>query len=186
MRRIAVVGALIVALVGTSEANAQSRRGGGLVRALFGAGVAALGKSGSAKPSEKDYGERTLRPSQLKSCLVTAHRLDLLVAELDSDAAKFDSENESIGRTKAELERASRIPAISQLEIDDFNRRVDRFNTHVRTQKYAVEIYNHRVNANSREIDNWNGNCVDRRFFMFDLDSMKADLPFNISQYIKQ
>jgi hypothetical protein len=79
MRRFALITALISALIAASDANAQSRRCGGFVRALIGAGIAAaLGSSnGAAKPSEKDYRDGVLRPAQLKECLLTAHRTDL-------------------------------------------------------------------------------------------------------------
>jgi hypothetical protein len=91
MRRF-VVAALTFALIGAApEANAQSRRSGGLVRALIGAGIAgALGKGGTAKPSEKDYGERMLRPSQLKDCLLNAHRLDQQDEEFESQSTNID------------------------------------------------------------------------------------------------
>ncbi len=178
--------ALSVAVVGAApEANAQARRGGGFVGALIGAGiVAALGKSGAAKPRDKDYGEGMLRPAQLKDCLLTAHRMDLEDEELDFQATKVDSENDSIARIKAQLEPDAHTPVSSQFELDEINRKIDMFNSRVRTQKYTIEIYNQRVQTHSGEIAGWNRTCADHRFFLSDLNSIKADLPFSIEQYI--
>jgi hypothetical protein len=177
----------MIALVLDPVADAQSRRGGGLVRALIAAGIAAsIGKGGTAKPSEKDYGVGMLRPAQLKECLLTAHRLDLEDEELGFQSAKIDSENNSIATIKAQLDQDSPIPATNQFELDETNRKIDMFNGRVRTQKNTVEIYNQRVLTNSGEITIWNGACADHRFFLYDLDSVKADLPFSIEQYIKR
>jgi hypothetical protein len=187
MHRFAVIGALTIALVSAPGADAQSRRGGGLVRALIGAGIAAArGKGGTAIPSEKDYGERMLRPAQLKDCLLTAHRLDLQDEELDAQSTSIDLENASISRAKNDLERDSQAPVASQFEINKMNDQIDMFNTRVRTQKYTVESYNQRVQTHSSEIGNWNGGCANSQFFLYDLDRIKADLPFSIEQYIKR
>lgn len=46
--------------------------------------------------------------------------------------------------------------------------------------------YNQRIQKHSAEIASWNSTCADHRFYMYDLKSIKADLPFSIEQYIKR
>jgi hypothetical protein len=147
---------------------------------------AALGKSGTAKPSERDYSSSILRPTQLKDCLLAAHRLDFVDEELEFQSTKVDSENDSIARTKFQLEQDTPNPVSTQFALDEINRRIEMFNARVRTQKYAIDIYNQRVQAHSGEIMSWNSTCADHRFYLYDLNSIKADLPFSIEQYIKR
>lgn len=176
--RCAVIATLIIALLGGTSADAQSRRGGGLVRALIAAGIAAaIGKGGAAKPGEKDYGDRVLRPAELKSCLIAAHRLDLQDEELDFQKTQIDVESDSLTTTRGQLNRDSQIPVASQIESDEINQRIDMFNARVSSQ---------RLRKHSNEVDGWNQTCGGHKFFLYDLDNMKADLPFNIEQYIKR
>jgi hypothetical protein len=173
--------------LGGTSADAQSRRGGGLVRALIAAGIAAaIGKGGAAKPGEKDYGDRVLRPAELKSCLIAAHRLDLQDEELDFQKTQIDVEGDSLATTRGQLNRDSQIPVASQIELDEVNQRIDMFNARVSSQKYTTELYNQRLRKHSNEVDGWNQTCGGHKFFLYDLDNMKADLPFNIEQYIKR
>jgi hypothetical protein len=70
--------------------------------------------------------------------------------------------------------------------LDEINQVIGVFNDRVHTQKYTIDIYNQRVDRHSGEAATWNVGCADHRFFLYDLNSIKADLPFSIDQYIKR
>jgi hypothetical protein len=127
-----------------------------------------------------------LRPTELKNCLITAHRLDLQDEELDFQRAQVDLENDSLSRIEDQLNRDSQIPVSNQFELEEINQRIGMYNARLRTQNYTVRLYNQRVEAHSNEIGSWNRTCGDHKFYVYDLDNIKADLPFGIDQYIKR
>lgn len=128
-----------------------------------------------------------LRPTELKNCLITAHRLDLQDEELDFQRAQVDLENDSLSRIEDQLNRDSQIPVSNQFELEEINQRIGMYNARLRTQNYTVRLYNQRVEAHSNEIGSWNRRtCGDHKFCVYDLDNIKADLPFGIDQYIKR
>lgn len=186
MQKMIVTAVLIGSLVVTGEA--QARRGGGLLGALLGAGaIAVLGSLGSeARPGERDYKGNILRPAQLKECLLTAHRLDGVNDELDAAERPLNTEQAALDQIQEQIDRAKQYPLTSQWQVDQLNEQIDRFNNRLHAQQAANNSYNQRVAIQNGKVEQFNQTCADHRFFDYDLNAMKDDLPFNVDAYIKK
>ena len=164
-----------------ADAAAQKR---GLVGALLGAGAGAAAASSRSGPEPaKTYGPSDLRPEALKTCLVTAYKLDESEEEMGKSSKALDSEAEGIKKNRAALERDSKKDFPDQAQVDKFNARVDAHKVKVAAYNKKINDYEARRVARGKDVDTFNKGCAGKRYYTSDLASIQSSLPFDPAKY---
>jgi len=175
MRPVALLAALCVAAI-AAPAHAQKR---GLVGALLGAGAGAA----KASAGKKSYGPDTLKPEELKTCLVAAHDLDEGEPKRAAEKKKLDAESAWIDREEASLKADAKKPAADQSEVDRHKARVDAYRKRLAAHNKSVASYNATLDKDKAARTTFNTGCAGKSYYPSDLAAIQPQLPFSTAEY---
>ena len=130
----------------------------------------------SAPPgAERRYDVVTLRPADLKSCLVDAYSIDTSDALFDAMRPKLEEEREELKKLRDEARgKPSTETAAAEAKLkaraQAFNAKVAALNSEV---AYAQEAR-----------DRFSRNCKGRRYYFEDLSQVRNELPVEVRNAI--
>jgi hypothetical protein len=131
----------------------------------------------SAPPgTERRYDVVTLRPADLKSCLVDAYSIDTSDALFEAARPKVEEEREELKKLREEARgkpstEAAAADAQLRVRAQAFNARIAALNSQV---AYAQEAR-----------DRFSRNCKGRRYYFDDLARVRNELPVEVRNAIK-
>ncbi len=134
----------------------------------------------------KEYSKGVLRPVQLKTCLLTASRIDASGAVLDRELMAISALDKTIDETGGELQRESAGKFPTREQIDAFNTRVETYNQKVRERITRVGAYNKAIDDYSSLADAFERECSGKSYFPADLKAVRHGLPPEIQAALKQ
>jgi hypothetical protein len=152
-----------------------------LAAALFAAGAAQAGVFGtmtgaSAPPgTERKYDAVTMKPAELKSCVVDAYSIDTADALFEAMRPKIEEERAELHRLREAAQgKPTSESAASEAELRAkarmFNAKVAALNGQV---AYATEAR-----------DRFSKTCKGRKYYFEDLRAVRGDLPVEIREIV--
>ena len=140
------------------------------------AGVLSTMTGAAAEPNaERKYDTLTLKPADLKSCVVDAYSIDVSDALFDAERPKVEEERAELHRLReAARGKPSNASAASEAELRQkaqaFNARIAALNSRV---AYAQDAR-----------DRFSRVCKGRRYYFDDLASVRRQLPREIRDIV--
>jgi hypothetical protein len=152
----------------------------------------AVGTKPGFSEGKKTYDEDTLKPEELKECILIAHRYDDREAHRPFDPDEITKAREELKKEgdqiKAAIDAANdpkRQEPLSKEEADKLNKRsteynakLDEFNVRVNTANLNAKTYN---GAQKQDCAAFNDQCAGKRFYKSDLEAVRPTLEFDIS-----
>lgn len=153
-----------------------------------GRGVRAIHSTGYG--STKSYDENTLKPEQLKQCVLLGNQLDeseKIIAEqnikVDAQVNLLSSMESEVNNLDNYLKSNRKTKFTSQAEVDAFNKVVKKFNDIV--SRYNLELdrykgfeapYNQKINTHNAIVDRFQSECAGKSYYMDDWSGNILDL----------
>jgi hypothetical protein len=140
------------------------------------AGVLSTMTGAKAPPGdERKYDPLTLKPAELKSCLVDAYSIDVADALFEAERPRVEEEREELKKLReASLAKpsSSAVAADTELRLKSraFNAKIAALNSRV---AYAQDAR-----------DRFSRTCKGRRYFFEDLAAVRRELPVEVRQAI--
>jgi hypothetical protein len=152
----------------------------------------AIGTKPGFSEGKKSYDEDTLKPEELKECILIAHRYDEREAHRPFDPDEITKSRDALKKEgeqiKAEIDAAqdpNRKDKLSEDEAKklnqrstDYNAKLDEFNVRVNTANLNAKTYN---GAQKQDFAAFNDECAGKRFYKSDLEAVRPTLEFDIS-----
>ena len=181
----AVLVTLLFLLAGLASCNATA----GILDKLL---APAVGTKEGFSEGKKTYDEDTLKPEELKSCVIKAHDLDAGSATWASQTAALNKERDELNQMSAAImatiEDSKKHP-LPQDEMDklkadtaDYKEKEAIFNRHVRESNAKAKDFAKEHNA---AIDAFSDACAGKRFYKSDLNTVRPNLPFDITDILE-
>jgi hypothetical protein len=170
----------------------------GLASANAGAGVLekllapAVGTKPGFSEGKKTYDEDTLKPDELKTCIINAHDIDERAATQAADSAALTKERDQLlqfGATvKAAVEESKKRSLTPEesaklnADIATYQKQETDFNAHAREANSKGPEYAKQRNA---AIDAFSDLCNGKHFYKSDLNAVRPSLPFDITPILE-
>ena len=148
----------------------------------------AIGTKPGFSEGKKTYDEDTLKPEELKECIVIAHRYDDREAHRPFDPDEITKARDDLKKEgdqiKAEIEAAQKNPVSEEQakklnqRSTEYNVKLDEFNLRVNTANLNAKTYN---GAQKQDFTAFNNECAGKRFYKSDLETVRPTLDFDIS-----
>ena len=148
----------------------------------------AIGTKPGFSEGKKTYDQDTLKPEELKECIVVAHRYDDREAHRPFDADEITRTREELKKEgeqiKAAIDAAQKEPVSEEQakklnqRSSDYNAKLDEFNLRVNTANLNAKTYN---GAQKQDFAAFNDQCAGKRFYKSDLEAVRPTLEFDIS-----
>ncbi len=177
------VAALLIA--GLASANAAA----GVLEKLL---APAIGTKPGFSEGKKTYDEDTLKPDELKTCIINARDIDDRAAAQAAESAALTKERDQLlqfGATvKAavdESKKRSLTPEESaklSADIAAYQKQETDFNAHAREANSKGPEYAKQRNA---AIDAFSDLCNGKHFYKSDLNAVRPSLPFDITPILE-
>lgn len=171
--------AAVAVLLGLSAATADARPGS-LVGALVGGAAAPVS---AALGGRRSYDANTLRPEQLRLCLVSAH-------EIDEGGGRLDADRTSIERRATELHAAfdslradAARPGAKRAAIEQRSKALVQAE---QALKVDIDAYNGALQALRARQQTFRTGCVGKRYHRADVVDLAPSLPFDVAAYTKR
>ena len=181
--RVMVCAAIFVTGI-TASANAAA----GLLEKLL---APAVGTKPGFSEGKKTYDEDTLKPEDLTKCVVTAHDYDERVAHKPTEVEELGKMREELNKTAAGLKtdiEASQKNPVTEEQAEKLNARIAaykakeaEFNKRSDAANLNAKAYNKAV---AEGLDTFRDLCAGRRFYKSDLEVIRPQLPFDISDIL--
>jgi hypothetical protein len=152
----------------------------------------AVGTKPGFSEGKKTYDEDTLKPEELKVCVINAHDIDERAAVLAADSAAITKEREQLlqfGTTvKAAVEESKKKSltpeetAKLKADVAAYQKQEADFNTHAREANSKGQEYTKQRNA---AIDAFSDACSGKHFYKSDLNAIRPSLPFDITAILE-
>lgn len=155
----------ILGLFLLSMCNQATARKGGSLESFLGAAVL------RSKPGET--ADQVLTKEQLRTCLSIKENLSARSETLASLNKQLDS-NERERASEARILEVEQqlVGAGSQFDIDRFNDKVHRFNQSVKSDQFAVEAYNRKVQLYEIDRRGFSENCAGKSYYEEDMQAL--------------
>ncbi|MDH4183284.1 MAG: hypothetical protein OEV92_03610 [Nitrospinota bacterium] len=145
---------------------------------IDGAPADAKGMGGVIKAlGNKIYNEKTLRPEELKNCLVMEKKIKLQADELakargklDEEKAKIEMENKRIQEKKKKLDRKNAA------DVRDFNKAVADLNKRIDKHGAAAKKYNESAQGQREMAKRYNTECSSKSYYDSDMKEAQKSL----------
>jgi hypothetical protein len=159
--------------------DARARRGGFLSALLANVAGKAIGRTVGAALSTKTYGPDVLTPQQLEQCVLRAKVLDENSVAVESEVESTKAVANRAKILKAQLEMMNgMVDTSSALEVANYNRRVDEFNSLVHVYDTAFEAYKIKEVSFNASVSEYNSSCT-KKYYIDDMQTVKSKLGLN-------
>ncbi|PIW29198.1 MAG: hypothetical protein COW30_05445 [Rhodospirillales bacterium CG15_BIG_FIL_POST_REV_8_21_14_020_66_15] len=133
----------------------------------------------------KTYRAGVMTPEALTACLILAHRIDAVAAEIEADKRHIRELDGRIQEAGPRLQNQA-VSAVTDPERrKSYEAGVDRYNAWVEQRRAAVEDHNRLVRLYSEMSGRFNGECNGRSYFPSDLEAVKGGLPPEVAERVK-
>jgi len=136
----------------------------GLLDSMF--GTAARAAANSSAGGKKVYREKTLRPGELKNCILDAYKIDNMNLEIEGDVGPLDKERAELNAAKQRL----RGKPETDKGVIDYHAKVKAFNERLDSIKTKVA-------AEKTLHDRFTANCNEKVFFQSDVKAVLSEMP---------
>ena len=128
---------------------------------------------GKAKP----YPAGVMTPEVLKSCLILAHRIDTVGADIAKEKANIQELDGMIATAGPRLQNQAVAALTDPERRKAYEEQVSDYNSWVGRRSQAVDRHNKEVKHFSELSGRFNGECNGRSYYPSDLAIVKSDLP---------
>lgn len=141
---------------------------------------AAIG-AGSAVGSQKSYGAGTLRPPELRACVVKSISLDDAETRLNNEYRDLQNDEVRLKRISTELDfKRALVNEYSQESVDDYNRHVARYKAEQASFNSNADKFNSANQQFQLSADSFNGECGGKRYYEDDLREIELALGISL------
>jgi hypothetical protein len=148
----------------------------------------AVGTKPGFSEGKKTYDEDTLKPEELKTCVIKAHDIDERAEQKTGDTENLAKQKEELSVLATSIKEAieaAKKDAISEEQAKKLNDRVAEYKAKEAAFNAAVDAANSRSKAHAAaqnaDLEQFRDLCAGRRFYKSDLESVRPTLPFDIS-----
>lgn len=149
-----------------------------------------LGRGAKAINGAKHYNSGTLTVAQLKACLILEQKIESSEVDLSSKQRPVVRQEQKIEKIEREISTLNRYLDINkntkfytQLQVADFNKKVERYNEFIPVYNRELEeyknletIYNGAVSRHNKMVNEFQVSCTGKRYYEDDLLSAKSEL----------
>lgn len=167
-------------LLGSLVPDTAHARRGGLVGAMIGG---AAGHGAAAATGRKTYDERTLRPEQLKACLVSANEIDAAGEALDADRASIEQRRAALRDADEALRADAGRPPAQRASREPIDARRRALQAQGKALNGDIETFNAKLAAVRPQQQAFATGCAGKRFYPSDLAGVAPSLPFDVAAY---
>lgn len=159
-RRLLILGALTVAAIGTTPAQARRFR---------------LPRGAGLRGANKTYGVNHLTQTQLEQCLVEGRDLDSAEATLAENEAQLSKMQTDLEQLYDRVDAEGRgVDQYSQASVDAYNASVARYETARFEFNAAVDQYNGTLQQFNSAVNDYNISCADRLYYEDDMAAARV------------
>jgi hypothetical protein len=147
----------------------------------------AVGTKPGFSEGKKTYDEDTLKPEELRTCVITTHDIDERAAQAadTEELAKQKAELNTMAVSIKESIDAAKKDPISEEQAKKLNDRVADYRAREAAFNANVDAANTRAKAHTAaqnaDLEKFRNLCAGRHFYKSDLESIRPSLPFDIS-----
>jgi NOL1/NOP2/fmu family ribosome biogenesis protein len=164
-------------------AAAPARADGGLLDSMLQSAKDAPAKLYEGKA--KTYGAGVMTPEALTSCLILAHRVDAVAAEIAAAKSGIRDLDGRIQEAGPRLQHQAMAALTDPERRKTYEAQVAEYNAWVEQRRAAVETHNRQVRLYSEMSGRFNGECNGRSYFPSDLAAVKGNLPPEVAERVQ-
>ena len=172
---------LTVAMLMLAAATAQA--GGSLLDTMLQSARNAPEKLYEGKA--KTYRAGVMTPETLTACLILAHRIDAVAAEIQAAKGTIRDLDSRIEETGPRLQHQAMAALTDPERRKAYEAQIAGYNAWVEERRGAVEGHNRQVRLYSEMSGRFNGECNGRSYFPSDLDTVKGSLPPEVAAQVQ-
>lgn len=129
----------------------------------------------------KTYGAGVMTPEVLTACLVLAHRIDAVAADVAAAKTAIHALDGRIQEAGPGLQHQAMAALTDQERRKTYEAQVAEYNAWVEERRASVEAHNRQVRLYSEMSGRFNGECNGRAYYPSDLDTIKGSLPPDVA-----
>lgn len=166
---------LLFLTVAVLMSAAAARADGGLLDTMLQSARNAPEKLYEGKA--KTYRAGVMTPETLTACLILAHRIDAVAAEIEAAKGTIRDLDGRIQEAGPRLQHQAMAALTDPERRKAYEAQISDYNAWVEERRGAVEGHNRQVRLYSEMSGRFNGECNGRSYFPSDLDIVKGSLP---------
>ena len=133
----------------------------------------------------KTYRAGVMTPEVLTACLILAHRIDAVAAEIATAKSSISGLDGRIQEAGPRLQNQAMAALTDPERRKTYEAEIAGYNAWVEERSTAVEAHNRQVRLYSEMSGRFNGECNGRSYFPTDLNAIKDGLPPEVATQIK-
>jgi|GEM_PF-1684033 len=166
---------LLFLTVAVLMSAAAARADGGLLDTMLQSARNAPEKLYEGKA--KTYRAGVMTPETLTACLILAHRIDAVAAEIEAAKGTIRDLDGRIQEAGPRLQHQAMAALTDPERRKAYEAQISDYNAWVEERRGAVKGHNRQVRLYSEMSGRFNGECNGRSYFPSDLDIVKGSLP---------
>lgn len=172
-----LLAAVLLATVPTAQAD------DGLLDTMLRAAKNAPAKLFEGKA--KTYRAGVMTPEALAACLILAHRIDSVAADIEGEKNEIRNLDARIQEAGPRLQNQAVASLTDPVRRKAYDAQITDYNAWVEQRRATVESHNRQVRLYSEMSGRFNGECNGRTYFPSDLAAIKAELPPEIARLLE-
>ncbi len=164
-------------------AAAAARADGGLLDTMLQSARNAPEKLYEGKA--KTYRAGVMTPETLTACLILAHRIDAVAAEIETAKGTIRDLDGRIQEAGPRLQHQAMAALTDPERRKTYEAQITDYNAWVEERRGAVDGHNRQVRLYSEMSGRFNGECNGRSYFPSDLDTVKGNLPPEVAARVQ-
>lgn len=133
----------------------------------------------------KTYRAGVMTPETLTACLILAHRIDAVAAEIETAKGTIRDLDGRIQEAGPRLQHQAMAALTDPERRKAYEAQISDYNAWVEERRAAVESHNRQVRLYSEMSGRFNGECNGRSYFPSDLETVKGSLPPEVAAQVQ-